>query len=64
MKQQTICCPHCGHQQTLDIDTSNGDQEFYSDCRICCNPIHIRVHIDHQLQRIELHVDADDEQFY
>ncbi|QSX35330.1 CPXCG motif-containing cysteine-rich protein [Shewanella avicenniae] len=64
MKRQTICCPYCGHHQAVELDTSQGDQEFYNDCHICCNPIHVTMHIDHQHQTIKLHVDADDEQYY
>ncbi|WP_025823430.1 CPXCG motif-containing cysteine-rich protein [Shewanella marina] len=60
----TISCPHCGHHQYIDIDASGGDQEYYDDCRICCNAIHMRVHVDDLHKKIELHVDSDDEQIY
>ncbi|MDD8058482.1 MULTISPECIES: CPXCG motif-containing cysteine-rich protein [Shewanella] len=61
---RTISCPHCGHNQHVTIDASAGDQEYYDDCRICCNPIHIRMHLDDNRRMIELHVDSDDEQIY
>ena len=50
--------------QYIDIDASGGDQEYYDDCRICCNAIHMRVHVDDLHKKIELHVDSDDEQIY
>ena len=64
IKQQTIACPHCGHHQRIELDATAGDQEFYDDCRICCNPIHIRLHVDEANRKIELRVDGDDEQLY
>ncbi|QWL05999.1 CPXCG motif-containing cysteine-rich protein [Shewanella indica] len=59
-----MCCPHCGHHQKVELDASGGDQEFYNDCRVCCNPIHMRLHINDQRHMIELYVDGDDEQLY
>ncbi|MCG9696633.1 CPXCG motif-containing cysteine-rich protein [Shewanella sp. Isolate11] len=61
---KVISCPHCGHHQHINIDTSSGDQEYYDDCQICCNPIHMRMHIDPQHHKVELYIDADDEQVY
>ena len=61
---KSISCPHCGHHQYVNIDSSSGDQDYYDDCRICCNPIHLRLHIDNARQKIEFYVDADDEQIY
>ncbi|GGI85408.1 CPXCG motif-containing cysteine-rich protein [Shewanella gelidii] len=66
MKYQTrtIACPHCGHHQQVDIDATLGNQEYFDDCRICCNPIHMRLHIDEMNKKIELFIDSDDEQLY
>ncbi|NKF52688.1 CPXCG motif-containing cysteine-rich protein [Shewanella sp. WXL01] len=61
---KVISCPHCGHHQHINIDTSLGDQEYYDDCRVCCNPIHMRMHIDEAQNRVELFIDSDDEQVY
>jgi transcription elongation factor Elf1 len=61
---RTISCPHCGHNQHIDIDPSSGDQDYYHDCRICCNPIHMRLHIDEARKCVQLYIDADDEQMY
>ncbi|MCF1427658.1 MAG: CPXCG motif-containing cysteine-rich protein [Shewanella sp.] len=64
LKSNTIHCPHCGHHQHIDIDSNYGDQEYVENCRVCCNPIHLRLHIDEQHKKVELYVDADDEQYY
>ncbi|ABO23901.1 CPXCG motif-containing cysteine-rich protein [Shewanella loihica] len=61
---KVICCPHCGHHQHINLDISCGDQDYYDDCRVCCNPIHFRTHIDDSRQKIEVYVDSDDEQYY
>ena len=61
---RSISCPHCGHHQHLTIDASCGDQEYYDDCRICCNPIHIKMHLDDSRRTIQLFIDSDDEQIY
>lgn len=60
----TIRCPHCGHTTHVQLDTSNGDQDFVEDCANCCNPIHLNVHVDERFRKIELSVDADDEQIF
>ncbi|GIU33227.1 CPXCG motif-containing cysteine-rich protein [Shewanella colwelliana] len=62
--QQVIYCPHCGHHQHISLDISGGDQDYYDDCRVCCNPIHMRTHIDAASHKVELFIDSDDEQFY
>ncbi|MGL5048198.1 MAG: CPXCG motif-containing cysteine-rich protein [Shewanella sp.] len=61
---KVIACPHCGHHQHISIDASCGDQDYYDDCRICCNPIHLRLHIDESRRIVKLYIDSDDEQIY
>lgn len=63
-KFQRINCPHCGHHVTVEVDTTNGDQDYYEDCAACCNPIHLNMHIDRQYNKVELSVDSDDEQIF
>ncbi|MBY6185445.1 CPXCG motif-containing cysteine-rich protein [Marinobacter hydrocarbonoclasticus] len=62
--EQIITCPHCGYHTRVQIDSSGGDQEFFEDCSACCSPIHLRLHIDELEQKVQLFVDADDEQNY
>ncbi|MCF2859533.1 CPXCG motif-containing cysteine-rich protein [Pseudoalteromonas sp. SMS1] len=67
MKQlyhQRISCPHCGHHIFIDLDTSEGDQDYYEDCAACCNPIHLNMHIDEAINKLELRIDSDDEQIF
>ena len=61
---QRIRCPHCGNHIFVDVDTSSGDQDYYEDCSACCNPIHLNMHIDYALNKVQLRVDADDEQIF
>ncbi|MEM0514431.1 CPXCG motif-containing cysteine-rich protein [Pseudoalteromonas sp. YIC-827] len=61
---QRVRCPHCGHHTFVDVDTSSGDQDYYEDCAACCNPIHVNMHIDQALNKVELRIDADDEQIF
>lgn len=59
-----IACPHCGHSTQVELDASLGDQEFFEDCLVCCNPIHLRLHRDELFDRLQLFVDADNEQLF
>ncbi|KPM78510.1 CPXCG motif-containing cysteine-rich protein [Pseudoalteromonas lipolytica] len=61
---QRISCPHCGHHIHVALDASDGDQDYYEDCAACCNPIHLNMHIDYARNKLELHVDSDDEQIF
>ncbi len=61
---QRITCPHCGHHIHVALDASEGDQDFIEDCTACCNPIHLNMHIDYALNKVELHIDSDDEQVF
>lgn len=61
---QTIKCPHCGNHLHVSLDSSQGDQNYYESCPSCCNDIHMDMHIDDYHQKIQLTVDADDEQFF
>lgn len=61
---RTISCPHCGHHVHFQFDMSNGDQDYYEDCPACCNAIHLNMHLNELKQKVELSVDADDEQYY
>ncbi|WP_297479739.1 CPXCG motif-containing cysteine-rich protein [uncultured Photobacterium sp.] len=61
---QNVNCPHCGHTISIPLDASAGSQNFYDDCSICCNPIHLTMEVDEQHKTINLFVDADDEQIF
>ncbi|MGL5948681.1 MAG: CPXCG motif-containing cysteine-rich protein [Aeromonas sp.] len=61
---QRIHCPHCGQVTRVELDASNGDQELYEECSACGNAIHLRLHPDEAHGRLQLKVDADDEQIF
>ncbi len=60
----SIQCPFCGHPTDICVEATNEDQDYTEDCSNCCNPMHIRVHIDELRHRVQIFVDADDEQYY
>lgn len=64
LSERVISCPFCGHTTWVQLDTSNGDQDYYEDCANCCNPIHINVHLDEVRQRVDLSISTDNEQIY
>ena len=62
--QRNVSCPHCGEHTELEIDGSQGDQEYFEDCTACCNAIHVVVTRNELLDKVEVSVDADDEQIF
>lgn len=61
LKHTHIDCPYCGHNLSIDLDYSNGDQDYYEDCSNCCNPIHLQLHIDEVNQQIQITIGTDDD---
>ncbi|NTS78235.1 CPXCG motif-containing cysteine-rich protein [Catenovulum sp. SM1970] len=59
IKDKTTRCPHCGHHIHLLIDASNGDQDYYEDCPVCCNAIHINFRLDATAEHVDLDVTDD-----
>ncbi|WP_434339686.1 CPXCG motif-containing cysteine-rich protein [Motilimonas cestriensis] len=59
--EASITCPICGNHTDVSLDASNGDQDFYEDCRQCCHPIHIHLHANELTNRLEVIVNSDDE---
>jgi len=62
--EANVICPHCGHHIRLTLDASGGDQDYVEDCPVCCNAIHLRLHRDELGDKLQLFIDADDEQIY
>lgn len=62
--QRTVSCPHCGADTDLMIDGSQGSQEYYEDCSVCCNPIRVVITSNELRDKLEVSVDADDEQIF
>jgi len=40
---QPIQCPFCGQAFELLLDTDLPDQQFTTDCEICCRPMEVVV---------------------
>src|SRR5258708_5883909 len=40
---ESIVCPFCGQRFELAIDTSVAEQQFTTDCEICCRPFEVRA---------------------
>ncbi|MEX1222712.1 MAG: CPXCG motif-containing cysteine-rich protein [Idiomarina sp.] len=57
-------CPFCGHQVHVDIDASQGNQDYKDECPDCGNEIHLQVVSDKVRDKIIVRVDSDDENFY
>jgi hypothetical protein len=43
MTAESIQCPYCGQRFELMVDTSAGDQQFTTDCEVCCRPFEVLV---------------------
>ncbi|HBE67169.1 MAG TPA: CPXCG motif-containing cysteine-rich protein [Planctomycetaceae bacterium] len=47
MDETTYVCDCCGEEIVITIDISAGrDQDYVEDCPVCCNPMHISLHLD------------------
>ncbi|PYL04089.1 MAG: CPXCG motif-containing cysteine-rich protein [Verrucomicrobia bacterium] len=38
-----ITCPHCGETFSLEVDTSQSEQDLIADCSVCCRPINVTI---------------------
>jgi transcription elongation factor Elf1 len=38
-----VQCPFCGQTFELSIDTAIPEQEFTTDCEVCCRPFEVHV---------------------
>jgi len=47
-------CPHCGEPISLLVDLSGGSQSYIEDCQVCCQPIHVNLWVDADLQNYQL----------
>jgi hypothetical protein len=42
-----VRCPYCGEPMQMQVDARDGaDQNFVSDCEVCCRPIRFHVRIE------------------
>lgn len=53
-------CPYCGETFQTLVDFSAGEQDYYEDCPVCCQPIFYRiVYDDAQELSVEIYRDDD-----
>jgi len=60
MDEFNITCPYCGEVINVLVDGSSGEQDYYEDCSVCCNPILFVMSFNEQ-NLIELMVKRDDD---
>jgi len=48
MNEHFFQCPYCWEQISMLIDISQAHQSYIEDCEICCNPIQLTMHVEHQ----------------
>jgi len=48
-----IECPYCGKPNDIDVDELDEPQEYVEDCRVCCNPVALRVTPEDGEPRVE-----------
>lgn len=51
-----VFCPFCGQQFELVLDLSVDQQQFTTDCEVCCRPFEVTMETrDGSLSNIEIH---------
>ncbi|RUO77676.1 CPXCG motif-containing cysteine-rich protein [Idiomarina seosinensis] len=64
LKSILVRCPHCGHNTSLEIDQSEGDQDYQEECSACGELFHVQLTVDELQQKTRVKIDGNDEQFY
>lgn len=57
----TLACPYCGEHFETQVDCSAGSQLYVEDCPVCCRPIEVQLHVDHDGGLLGVEVTRDDE---
>ena len=53
-------CPYCGERFQTLVDFSAGEQDYYEDCPVCCQPIFYRIVYTGD-QQLRVVIQRDDE---
>ncbi|MDH5181315.1 MAG: CPXCG motif-containing cysteine-rich protein [Gammaproteobacteria bacterium] len=61
LQETSVCCPWCGENFTLLVDSSAGNQQYIEDCQICCSPILCTISTDIDGAVINLDTRRDNE---
>ena len=46
LDEMIIYCPYCGEALDVLVDTATGEQQYYEDCAVCCQPMLLIVSED------------------
>jgi hypothetical protein len=56
----SVQCPYCGELMELQVDCSEGSQEFMEDCPVCCKPVTVTVTLgDFGIESVEAKPEDD-----
>jgi hypothetical protein len=64
LTRHKIECPHCAYHYQIEIDSDEGDEDYYEDCPSCCCSIHITLGHSPVDGEMTVSVDGDDEQIF
>ena len=45
IESQFVTCPYCWAGFETSVDITAGNQNYYEDCPVCCNPIRFRIRV-------------------
>jgi len=60
LEEIQVKCPYCGEHINSLVDCSAGDQTYYEDCRVCCQPIVFIIEFD-IVQNVTVSIKRDDD---
>jgi|WetSurMetagenome_2_1015567.scaffolds.fasta_scaffold2028980_1 hypothetical protein len=56
----SVQCPYCGEMMDLEIDLSEGNQEYTEDCPVCCKPVTVKATVgEYGIESIEAKPEDD-----
>ncbi|RMH22644.1 MAG: CPXCG motif-containing cysteine-rich protein [Gammaproteobacteria bacterium] len=54
-----IQCPYCLSEFELPIDVTAGNQQWVTDCEVCCQPIQVFVTLEEDENRLNIQVERE-----
>ena len=61
LETRLVHCPYCNEAIELAFEQVEGLQEYIEDCHVCCQPISVRVTLDHLSQSLDVICATTDE---
>ncbi len=60
MPLATYHCAVCGEPNETFVDESSGtNQEYTEDCRVCCRPNILHIHVDAETKEVKLEAEFE-----